>query len=79
MTVCEWEAAEVRRAADDLLSGVSLHAIARDWNARGVPTSTWRPPLALTKWKPTESGKHSSDRATRGAWTCPTAAPSSRP
>jgi site-specific DNA recombinase len=55
--VCEWEAAEVRRAADDLLAGVSLHAIARDWNARGVPTSTWRPPLVLTKWKPTEVRK----------------------
>src|SRR4051794_24164900 len=45
VTVRESEAAEVRKGTDDLLAGMSLHAIARDWNARGVTTSTggaWR-------------------------------------
>lgn len=51
VTVRESEAAEIRRATDDLLAGMSLHAIARDWNARGVTTSTGGP------WKPTEVRK----------------------
>jgi len=40
VTVRESEAAEIKRATDDLLAGMSLHAIARDWNARGITTST---------------------------------------
>jgi site-specific DNA recombinase len=40
MTVREPEATEVRRATEALLAGMSLHAIARDWNDRGVTTST---------------------------------------
>jgi site-specific DNA recombinase len=51
MTIRESEAAEVRRATDDLLAGMSLHALARDWNARGVTTSTGG------QWKPTEVRK----------------------
>ncbi|MDP9459343.1 MAG: recombinase family protein [Actinomycetota bacterium] len=51
VTVRESEAAEIRRATDDLLAGMSLHAIARDWNARGVTTSTGGP------WKPNEVRK----------------------
>jgi site-specific DNA recombinase len=51
VTIRESEAAEVRKATDDLLAGMSLHAIARDWNARGVTTSTGNP------WKPTEVRK----------------------
>ena len=46
MTVRESEAVEVRRAADSFLAGVSLHALARDLNERGLTTSvggTWRP------------------------------------
>jgi site-specific DNA recombinase len=46
VTVRQGEAAEVRRATEDLLAGMSLRAIARDWNARGVTTSTgggWTP------------------------------------
>jgi site-specific DNA recombinase len=51
VTIRESEAAEIRKATDDLLAGMSLHAIARDWNARGVTTSTGNP------WKPTEVRK----------------------
>lgn len=46
MTVREGEAAEVRKAAESFLAGMSLHALARDLNARGVTTSTgglWKP------------------------------------
>ncbi|WP_158657626.1 recombinase family protein [Blastococcus saxobsidens] len=51
VTIHESEAVEIRRATDDLLAGMSLHAIARDWNERGVTTSTGGP------WKPTEVRK----------------------
>src|SRR3954447_13297819 len=51
VTIRESEAAEIRKATDDLLAGMSLHAIARDWNARGVATSTGG------RWKPTEVRK----------------------
>jgi site-specific DNA recombinase len=51
VTIRESEAAEVRRATDDLLAGMSLHALARDWNARGITTSTGG------VWKPTEVRK----------------------
>jgi site-specific DNA recombinase len=34
----EPEASMLRKAATDLLSGVSLHAVAREWNAAGVTT-----------------------------------------
>jgi site-specific DNA recombinase len=51
VTVRESEAAEIRRATDDLLAGMSLHAIARDWNARGIGTSTGG------SWKPSEVRK----------------------
>lgn len=37
--VVESEAAEIRKAADALLSGQTLAQVARDMNARGVPTS----------------------------------------
>ncbi|SFO37139.1 Site-specific DNA recombinase [Geodermatophilus obscurus] len=47
----EAEAEEIQRATDDLLAGMSLHAIARDWNARGVTTSTGG------QWKATEVRK----------------------
>jgi site-specific DNA recombinase len=46
VTVRQGEAAEVRRATEDLLAGMSLSAIARDWNARGVTSATgggWTP------------------------------------
>ena len=45
VTVVEVEAAEVRRALKAVLAGVSLRSIAKDLNARGLPTSTggrWR-------------------------------------
>jgi DNA invertase Pin-like site-specific DNA recombinase len=51
VTVRESEAAEIKRATDDLLAGMSLHAIARDWNARGITTSTGGP------WKASEVRK----------------------
>ncbi|SOC48612.1 Site-specific DNA recombinase [Blastococcus aggregatus] len=51
VTVRESEANEIRRATDGLLTGMSLHALARDWNARGVTTSTGG------VWKPTEVRK----------------------
>ncbi len=51
ITVRESEAAEIRHATDDLLAGMSLHAIARDWNSRGIATST------RGAWKPTEVRK----------------------
>ena len=34
------EAAELERAAGELLAGVSVNALVRDWNARGVATTT---------------------------------------
>jgi site-specific DNA recombinase len=46
VTVCATEAAELDARGDDLLAGMSLHSIARDWNARGFTTSTggqWTP------------------------------------
>ncbi len=51
VTVRETEAAEIRKGADALLAGMSLRALAREWNARGVTTSTGGP------WKPTEVRK----------------------
>lgn len=51
VTIREREAAEIRRATNDLLAGMSLHSIARDWNGRGVTTSTGGP------WKPSEARK----------------------
>jgi DNA invertase Pin-like site-specific DNA recombinase len=47
VTVREDEAAIVREATGRVLAGESLHSLARDLNARGVPTSTgaaWKPP-----------------------------------
>ncbi len=46
VTVRENEASEIRRATRDLLAGMSLRALAADWNRRGVTTSTggqWAP------------------------------------
>lgn len=40
ITIRPSEAAEIRRVADELLAGTSVRAVARDLNARGVPTST---------------------------------------
>ncbi|ACZ84845.1 recombinase family protein [Streptosporangium roseum] len=40
VTVRPDEAAEVKQASESLLSGMSMHAIVRDWNARGVKTTT---------------------------------------
>lgn len=45
VTVRPAEAAELKQASEAILSGMSLHAIVRDWNARGIKTSTgalWR-------------------------------------
>ncbi len=42
-TVIEVEAAEIRRAADAVIAGVSLRSITKDMNARGLATSTGRP------------------------------------
>lgn len=45
VTVDEAEAAEIRKAADQLLAGVSLRSIAADLTSRGVPTvvgDRWR-------------------------------------
>ncbi|MFC7505962.1 recombinase family protein [Nocardioides sp. GCM10030258] len=44
VTIVESEAAEIRKAVEQLLSGETIAAVARDWNARGVRTtlgSTW--------------------------------------
>ncbi len=54
VVVDEVEAAEVRKAASSLLAGGSLRGIVADMNARGIPTTAWRPPLVLSKWHPTE-------------------------
>ncbi|MBB6351876.1 DNA invertase Pin-like site-specific DNA recombinase [Nonomuraea muscovyensis] len=46
VTVRTTEAAELDARGDDLLSGLSVHAVVRDWNARGVTTATggkWTP------------------------------------
>ncbi|GGO83447.1 serine recombinase [Nonomuraea cavernae] len=46
VTVRPTEAAELNARGDDILAGMSMHAIARDWNARGVTTATggqWTP------------------------------------
>ena len=46
VTVRASEAAEVADKGDQLLAGVSVHAVARDWNARGVTTTAggeWTP------------------------------------
>jgi site-specific DNA recombinase len=51
VSIRETEAAEIRRATEDLLAGVSLHGIARGLNTRRVTTSTGGP------WKPTEVRK----------------------
>ncbi|GHH67456.1 serine recombinase [Streptosporangium violaceochromogenes] len=40
VTIRPDEAAELRAASEALLSGMSLHAVVRSWNARGVRTST---------------------------------------
>ncbi len=48
VTVVEAEAREVQRAADAVLAGTSLRAVATDLNTRGVLTSTGR------QWQPTE-------------------------
>ncbi|MGI8682836.1 MAG: recombinase family protein [Mycobacteriales bacterium] len=48
VTVAEAEAREVKRAADAVLAGMSLRAVATDFNTRGVLTSTGR------QWQPTE-------------------------
>jgi DNA invertase Pin-like site-specific DNA recombinase len=46
VTVVPDEAAAIVRASADILAGVSLHAVTRSWNARGVLTTTgnrWTP------------------------------------
>lgn len=40
VTVRPVEAVELKQASESVLSGVSLHAVTRDWNARGIKTST---------------------------------------
>ncbi len=40
VTVRKSEAALIRRAADDVLAGVSIQAIAREWNRQGSTTTT---------------------------------------
>ncbi|MEV4183090.1 recombinase family protein [Streptosporangium canum] len=45
VTVRPVEALELKWASEAILSGMSLHAVVRDWNARGIKTSTgavWR-------------------------------------
>lgn len=48
LTVVASEAAEVALATAAVLAGASLHGIAREWNTRGVATSTGR------EWKASE-------------------------
>lgn len=48
MTVNEAEAVEFRRAVEQVKAGVSLRAVVKDWNARGVTTTAGNP------WGPTE-------------------------
>ena len=48
VTVVQAEADQIARGADAILSGVSLAAVAREWNASGLPTSTGR------RWMPGE-------------------------
>lgn len=43
VTVRPSEAAELASKGDELLAGVSINSIVRDWNARGVTTTTGRP------------------------------------
>ncbi|WFR72492.1 recombinase family protein [Prescottella defluvii] len=42
VTIREEEAREVAKAADEVIAGVSLRAIVRDLNERGVPTASGR-------------------------------------
>jgi DNA invertase Pin-like site-specific DNA recombinase len=43
VTICEAEAALIREAAARVLAGESVPAVARDWNARGIPTAQGAP------------------------------------
>jgi site-specific DNA recombinase len=42
VTVRESEAGEIRAATEAVLAGRSLASLAKDWNARGLHTSTGR-------------------------------------
>lgn len=50
VTVRPDEAAAVLDASTRVLHGEPLGAIAREWTARGIPSTAWHPPLALTNW-----------------------------
>jgi DNA invertase Pin-like site-specific DNA recombinase len=50
VTVRPGEAALVLDATQRVLHGESLGSIAREWTERGVPSSTWHPPLAVAPW-----------------------------
>ena len=53
MTPREAEAAELRKAAQQIASGVSLRAVVADLNARGVPTTNGRKPWDSTTLRET--------------------------
>lgn len=52
VTIRQDEAEAVRKAFHDVLAGVSLHAIAKEWNARG-----FRTPQAGNEWDSTVLGR----------------------
>ncbi|WP_431900217.1 recombinase family protein [Nonomuraea sp. bgisy101] len=74
VTVRQVEAAELDARGDDLLSGVSTFAITRDWNARGVATSTggqWTPKSVRTVFlRPRNAGlmEHRGEIVGQAEW-----------
>jgi len=74
MTIDEAEAALIREAADRVLRGESIYAIATDWNARGVPTvnaKQWSVNVLLTILRsPRIAGlrEHHSGVVAEGTW-----------
>ena len=74
MAIDETEAALIREAADRVLRGESIYAIATDWNARGIPTvnaKQWSVNVLLTILRsPRIAGlrEHHSGVVAEGTW-----------
>lgn len=74
ITIIESEAAAIREAADTILAGGSLRAIAADWNGRGILTSTggdWEgPEVRSMLMRPRNAGivKHRGKEGGPASW-----------
>jgi hypothetical protein len=70
-TINEEEAALIRQAARDVIAGVEIHTIVRQWNRAGVRTTKnnlWQHQVMVTWRRVTRAHPELASRADAGAW-----------